>query len=462
MPGRARCRDSPMPPPDSRRALRLGAALALACAAAAPAADPPAAEWPRLVVRSLADTGEGTLRAMLDAAERREGPDLITFDPELIGEPRTIELARALPPVTSDVTLDGTVPDRLWRAVGVTISGGDRLRPFEVAPGGRLTLRALTIAHGAARDGGGVLNRGELRAEGVTFRDNAAECDGGAIAHLDGRLAVVNATFARNRAGARGGAVAALADDAAFVHGTFAANGAARGGGLYAAGSLRLANSILADNAPGSDCVAEPGAAMPPARNLIGSSEGCGESFVAGDANLGTLGYFNGPTPVVPLNGGSPAINLGDPADALDLDGLPLYWDQRGNGDPRRVAGFPDLGAFEHQAFPKLVVDTAADTALRACTSAVRGDCPLRGALELALADPRHGTIRFDPEVFAAPATLPLAAPLPRLTRALTLDAGATAGVTLAPGGNFPALAADPGAEPVLLGVTLAAPPGAP
>ena len=454
---------SPRPNPFGLRPRARAAVAALLALAVVPGARAEAPPEPRppLVVRSLDDSGAGTLRAMLAAAERREGPDTITFDPALLETPRTIELASALPAVASDVTLDGSVPGRLWRAVGVTVSGGDRVRVCEVAPGGRLTLRALTVARGAAVDGGGALNRGELRVEGVTFHDNAAACDGGAIAHLAGRLAVVNATFAGNRAGARGGGAAALADDAAFVHSTFAGNSAARGGGLYAAGSLRLANSVLADSPEGGDCAAEPGTALPPARNLIGSSAGCGDPIVAADARLGTLGYFNGPTPVVPLGGGSAAINLGDPADALDLDGLPLDWDQRGNGDPRRVAGFPDLGAFEHQAFPKLVVDPPEDTRLRACTSAARGDCPLRGALELALADARHATIRFDRVVFGAAATLVVAAPLPHLTRPLTLDAADTGGVPLAAGGDFPALAADPGAEPVLRGVTVA-PPGAP
>jgi hypothetical protein len=305
-----------------------------------------------------------------------------------------------------------------------------------------------------------VLNLGELRVEGVAFHDNHAACDGGAIAHLGERLVVVNATFAGNRAGERGGGVAALAEDSTLVHCTFAGNAAGRGGGLYATGGLRLFNSVLADSGAGDDCTAEPDAGVTAGRNLIGSGAGCGEPILRTEPRLGPFGYFNGPTPIVALGGGSPAINLGDPAAAVDLDGNPLVWDQRGNGDPRHVAGFPDLGAFEHQAFPKLVVDTLEDSPLRACTSAGSADCPLRGALELALADPRHAVVRFDPAVFAAPAALVVGSPLPRLTRTLTLDAGGAAGVTIAAAGPFRALAAAPGAEPVLLGVTLA--PAAP
>ncbi len=49
---------------------------------------------------------------------------------------------------------------------------------------------------------------------------------------------------------------------------------------------------------------------------------------------------------------------MGDNGAAVDEHGEPLRWDQRGNGDPRFVAGITDVGAFERQAFALLVVDT--------------------------------------------------------------------------------------------------------
>jgi len=100
------------------------------------------------------------------------------------------------------------------------------------------------------------------------------------------------------------------------------------------------------------------------------------------------------------------------------------------------VAGFTDIGAFEHQAFPRLVVDTIEDSVLRACTAAGEGDCPLRAALELAEATPKPDVIRFDPRVFDAPRTIKLSRPLPEVRSVVLVDAGDTPGVVVeVPGG---------------------------
>jgi len=164
------------------------------------------------------------------------------------------------------------------------------------------------------------------------------------------------------------------------------------------------------------------------------------------DPRLAPLGDFNGPVPTMPLGGGSLAINLGDNAAALDEDGTRLHWDQRGNGDPRVVAGFSDIGAFETQAFPMLQVDTFEDREWRACTAAGVGDCSLRGAVMLANVSDRSRVITFDPRLFAEPRVIVLDRPLPGLAEDLSLDAGGTAGVTLRPAGLFPVFAIVPGA----------------
>jgi hypothetical protein len=49
---------------------------------------------------------------------------------------------------------------------------------------------------------------------------------------------------------------------------------------------------------------------------------------------LGTLGYYGGPTPTVPLLTGSPAIDAGDPSGCTDGSGHPLKIDQRGMPRP--------------------------------------------------------------------------------------------------------------------------------
>ena len=143
------------------------------------------------------------------------------------------------------------------------------------------------------------------------------------------------------------------------------------------------------------------------------------------------LGSYNGPTRTIPLGGGSPAVNLGDTSAALDEHGEPLRWDQRGNGDPRVVAGYTDLGAFERQAFADLTIDTVEDSGLRGCSPSGPPDCSLRGAIELANSSPEADTITFDARRLPPQALLKLSRPLPEITSDLTLDAGESRSVTL-------------------------------
>ncbi len=407
------------------------AAALSACALAAFAAPPPPAPC-NLVVSTTADLGAGSLREAIARANAAPGPCTIRFDSTggPFAEPRTIALASELPPLEREVTIDGTIEDRLWTATGVTLSGAARRRVLRVAPGARAAVRSLTIADGAARDGGGILNEGVLIVSGVTFTGNTAERDGGAVASSRGGITVVNSTFAGNRAGARGGALAHVGGSATVTNCTFSGNRARKGGGVYSRRPLVLRNTILADNV-GADCVARSAPAPGSTHNLIVTNKGCGSPLVSADPRLGAFGLYNGPTRTFPLQGDSPAINMGDNSAAVDEDGRPLAWDQRGNGDPRVVAGFADIGAFEVQAFPVLVVNTTEDNGLRACTGVAAPTCSLRGAIELANAAGEPRVIGFDPHVFANGAAITLAAPLPEGVVDLTLDATGTAGVVV-------------------------------
>lgn len=410
-----------------------------------------------LLVTGVADQGPGSLRQAILDANARPGPDVITFDGEAFAEPQSIDLGSPLPEITGVLTIDGYIQDRLWRATGVTVSGVGRLQVLRVAPGGRLTLRSLTVADGCAVAGSAITNLGELAVNGVTFRDNESAADGGAVLNLGGAASLVNSTFARNRAGDRGGAFANLGGAATVTNCTFSDNAAPDGGALYSDGELLLRNTILANSEEGADCVA---VQLHPAstHNLIESGDGCGTPIVAGDPRLQALGGYNGPTMTFPLGGGSPAVNLGDNASALDEDGLPLVWDQRGNGDPRFVAGYTDVGAFEHQRFPDLMVDTIEDDVLRACTRAAPADCPLRGAIELANAADRPQIIEFDGRAFSAPPSITVTRPLPGLANHVTLDASSIGGATLAVGGRFPLFEEPPGEKLHLIDVTLSEP----
>jgi len=381
----------------------------------------------QFLVATIEDGGAGSLRNAIEMANAHGGPAVIHFDAHEgpFADPQTLVLDRPLPALTGELTIDGYIPGRLWQPSGVTLSGEDEQRVFSIAPGAEVTLSSLSIARGRASCGGGVFNRGHLIVKSVTFIENRSNADGGAICNQAGSVHVINSTFAGNAAQHAGGALANLDGRAIVTNCTFSANTSGRpGGGIFSRGYLLLRNSIVADSHGEADCLAEGIFDQAGSHNLIESHSGCGQPISTADPRLGRLGGYNGPTPTIPLGSGSPAINLGDNASALDENGAPLKWDQRGNGDPRYVAGITDIGAFEHQMLPTLVVDTAEDIDLRACTRAGVADCSLRGAITLANAMGKPQTITFDSHVFSHQAMLTLVRPLPTISTDLTIGRG--------------------------------------
>ncbi len=407
------------------------------------------------VVTNTKDAGEGSLRQAILNANSLPGPDTIRFDSEVgpFRTPQTIVLASELPDLSSEITLDGRIPGRLWVPHGVTISGNGRFRVFLVTAEARVTLSAVTIADGQARVGGGILNRGHLVLRDATLMGNAADTMGGGISNAGSTLAAINSTFARNSAGKSGGGLANDGGWATVTNCTFSQNGAPNGGALFSSGTLLLRNTILANSTVGADCVAKGPVDPASTHNLIESNERCGEPITSADPLFGPLGGYNGPTVTFPLQAGSPAINRGDNASALDENGVPLQWDQRGNGDPRVVGSFTELGSFEYQSFPDLTVDTTEDLDLRGCTRAGGEDCSLRGAIHLANATAEPDTIRFDERVFGSPQTLQLTRPLPSLTTDMTIDASTTGGVTVIGRLAPPLFQVAPGATVKLIGL---------
>lgn len=386
-----------------------------------------------LLVSSTVDSGQGSLRQAILSANALPGPQTIRFAAinGPFGTPQRIRLRRPLPVLRDDLTIDGYIEDRLWQAVGVTLSGENRHQLLQIAPGARVTLRSFTISNGYARRGGGIVNRGELLLSGMTFSNNQATQDGGALVNLGGTLTLINSTLVGNRAGQSGGGLANVNGRATITHGTFSANRAKLGGGLFSNGPLLLRNTIVANSLDGKDCTVQ--GALDPAstHNLIETHQDCGQPVSTADPQLESLGLYNGPTPTLPLGGSSPATNMGDNTAARDEHGKPLVWDQRGNGDPRFVAGYADIGAFEVQAFPQLRVNTVADNEMRVCSGSGINNCSLRGAIMLANAMGKPAAILFDSLVFATVQIITLTSPLPDIKVALTLDGRNSAGVTI-------------------------------
>ncbi len=173
-------------------------------------------------VHNLADSGAGSLRAAIVAANTNPGADLIRFAPA--ARDGTITLTGGQLSIRDDLILDGPGVHRL------TISGNDASRVFSVSGGATdVAIRDLTIANGRATGttavgpsgpvtlGGGLLNTGaRVFLSHVTLANNQAVgpiASGGAIANVFGAtLVVTDSTFTENRAAgtsvSTGGAIA--------------------------------------------------------------------------------------------------------------------------------------------------------------------------------------------------------------------------------------------------------------
>lgn len=213
------------------RACRLATALTVMAVATS------AAQAATFQVTSLADSGPGSLRAAIAAANSSGGvADSIGF-----AVSGTITLASRLPDIGDDLTIDGSGKD-------VTISGNNAVQVLFVRAGKTLELRALRIADGFCASpcsGGGVVNAGTLNVFDTAFVGNAALL-GGAI-HNFGTLRVSGSRFVANSA-RFGGAIHNF--DTLSVSSTqFIDNAAARAGGaIYNFDALSVDGSVFSGN----------------------------------------------------------------------------------------------------------------------------------------------------------------------------------------------------------------------
>ena len=138
--------------------------------------------------------------------------DSITFRPSLKG--KTIVLGGAELSVGDHLSITGLGSDKL------TISGNQASRVFSIAAGVTVEISGVTIADGAAEDGGGIYNEGtltvansELTGNEAVSPEEANDPAGGGI-YNKGTLTVQNCTVTNNsarRADDRGGSAVASA-----------------------------------------------------------------------------------------------------------------------------------------------------------------------------------------------------------------------------------------------------------
>ena len=222
-----------------------------------------------------------------------------------------------------DNTADGQAPQ------GYNCGSGGAIKNVE---GGSLTLVNSTLDGNYAEGKGGGLHvscKSSAILINSTISDNYAVGRGGGI-HFKGKVTLVHCTISSN--GARG-----------IVRGN--GIGAEPGGGLSVRGPLYLANTLIADNLKGGDCVlSDKGALEINVHSLVGDNS-CAPAY-SGDPGLAPLADNGGYTLTCALFPGSPAI------DAIPASDCPLATDQRGELRPvgqTSGATFCDIGAFEGQ-----------------------------------------------------------------------------------------------------------------
>jgi hypothetical protein len=222
-------------------------------------------------VTNLFDSGPGSLRAAITAANTNPGADTIRFAGGLKG---TIALSSASGElsITGDLTINGPGASQL------TVNGGNVTRVFHVSGATtHLSMAGLTVANGLALPaaflpglaafGGGLLNDGaSVSLSHVVFTGNQAGngtsyAAGGAIANIGGaHLTVQQSSFLVNTAngGTNFGNGGAVDDDQSSIvdieNSTFVANfatgGNANGGAIahYDNSQLTVANCSFLSN----------------------------------------------------------------------------------------------------------------------------------------------------------------------------------------------------------------------
>ncbi len=295
--------------------------------------------------------------------------------------------------------------------------------------GGTLTITNSTFADNSiiSGGGGGILNEGMATVTNSTFDSNSVFFgNGGGIANgpAGGTLTVTNSTFDSNSAFVGGGIE--NDDPATVTNSTFADNFADFfGGGIDNSAPLTITNTTIASNSDGIAGTGTPilnntivalntyediagTVSSSSADNLIGTggsggltSGTNGNQVGVANPGLGPLADNGGPTQTIALLAGSPAINAGSNALAVDpATNQPLLYDQRGPGFPRIVGGTVNIGAYEYSPAVSVAVavdwgtqsaalQTAAD-GLRLLPAGRQTDLPWLGinALQITLSQP--------------------------------------------------------------------------
>lgn len=196
-------------------------------------------------VKNENDSGPGSLRAAIEAANKQPGGDVITFSPSVTD---AIDLKSALPRLRGKLEIRGPGADKLTERPSFATST-PTFRVFTVAGDSTVIISGLRISNGNDPDGSGIYNpgNGALTLTGVVVSGNASRKEDGGCVQNDGRLTVRNSTFLNNES------VGIINDgeQASVVSSTFSNNGDKYGSGASNFGTLTVRDSTFSENGGG-------------------------------------------------------------------------------------------------------------------------------------------------------------------------------------------------------------------
>ena len=288
------------------------------------------------------------------------GATTITFDPTVFATPQTTTLTGGQLTLANPDTITITGP-----AAGLTISGNNASRVFNINSGDSATLSGLTITGG---NGGGVVSKfsSTVTLTSCVISGNNGGGNGGvSTSAASGTL--INCTVSGNT----GGGIVAYRwpDQPDQLHRlrqqragitlreatgtlndcTVTGNAVGIANSSVHSSALTLGNTIVAGNSGVTNPDIDSLITIDNGHNLLGTAlsgraTGAGDIF-SDTPLLAPLGNYGGPTQTMALLPGSPAIDAGN--NALIPAGVTT--DQRGL--PRIVNGTVDIGAFESSGF---------------------------------------------------------------------------------------------------------------
>ena len=219
--------------------------------------------------------------------------------------------------------------------------------------GSRTTITKSNLSGNSADIGGGIFNSSIANVNVVSSTISGNSANGGGIFN-DGRADVTSSTISGNTSRFGGGIYNTRSGTTNVIASTLTGNsGSSFGGGITSFGTANVTGSIVAGNTAGAN------------PNIRGSLDINSHNLIDVDPQLGPLEFNGGPTKTHALLPGSPAIDAGSNALAMDVDGNPLAGDQRdfyrlidGNNDGTATV---DIGAVEFFSSSPIVTTVVRD-----------------------------------------------------------------------------------------------------